>query len=80
MALKHRKFRSWKRTAVAGVALLFAGAAVCFASSKEQKEPACPTAAASIDGRERATDDTSDCLMPGVKEGSINDVNAVGHR
>ena len=54
--------------------LLLAATAICFASSKQQKEPACSTASSA------ATADSSDCLMPGVKQGSINDVNAVGHR
>ena len=56
--------------------MLSAATAVCFASSTEQKEPACPTASSGA----TATAGSSDCLMPGVKEGSINDVNAVGHR
>ena len=62
--------------------MLFSGAAVCFASTKQEKEPACPTATATTAaaGSSASTADTSDCLMPGVKEGSINDVNAVGHR
>ncbi len=81
LVFEHRKIRSWKRTAVAGVALLFVATAVCFASSAEQKEPACPTATSSgATTANTPTSDNSDCLMPGVKEGSINDVNAVGHR
>ena len=81
MAFTHRQARRWARE-VAGLVLIFAGAAVCFASAKEEKEPACPTATASTAaaGSSASTADTSDCLMPGVKEGSINDVNAVGHR
>ncbi|MGC1869315.1 MAG: M48 family metallopeptidase [Acidobacteriaceae bacterium] len=57
--------------------MLFASAAVCLASATEQKEPPCPTSAAAASV---ATTADTDCLMPGVKEGSINDVNAVGHR
>ena len=83
MAFETRQVRSWKR-AVTAVVVLFAGAAVCFASSKEQKEPTCPTATASnsttVPASNAPTVDTSDCRMPGVKEGSFNDVNAVGHR
>ena len=81
MAFETRQVRRWKR-AVTAVVVLFAGAAVCFASSKEQKEPPCPTAVSNgtTTASRTTTADTSDCLMPGVKEGSINDVNAVGHR
>ncbi|MHB1672612.1 MAG: M48 family metallopeptidase [Acidobacteriaceae bacterium] len=68
--------------------LVFAGAAVCFASSTEQKKPPCPTANASNATAANAANsstapasaDSSDCIMPGVKQGSVNDVNAVGHR
>ena len=60
--------------------MIFAGAAVCSAFTTEQKEPACPTAAASNSTTAPASADSSDCIMPGVKQGSLNDVNAVGHR
>ena len=81
VAFETRQVRRWKR-AVTAVVVLFAGAAVCFASSKEQKEPPCPTAVsnATTTASRATTADMSDCLMPGVKAGSINDVNAVGHR
>ncbi|HZC43651.1 MAG TPA: M48 family metallopeptidase, partial [Acidobacteriaceae bacterium] len=77
------------RHMVAGVLLVaFAGTAACRASPTEQKEPVCPTTAPSSNATADAptstaaagTEQTSDCLMPGVKEGSVNDVNAVGHR
>ena len=59
---------------------LAAGAAACLGSTQEQKEPTCPTASASNVADASAVSDGSDCLMGGVKRGSINDVNAVGHR
>jgi predicted Zn-dependent protease len=76
--------------------LVFAGATACFASSTEQKEPVCQTTTASNTTTGSASNataataansttapasaDSSDCIMPGVKQGSLNDVNAVGHR
>ena len=79
MAIASRQYRRW-RLAVAGAVVIFAGATACFAFSTEQKEPTCPTAAASNSTTAPASADSSDCIMPGVKQGSLNDVNAVGHR
>ncbi len=69
------------RLAVAGgVLLLLAGSAAGFASATDKDMPVCPTAHASNAADAPASSDISDCIMPGVKPGSINDVNAVGHR
>ena len=79
MAIACLPLRRWSLT-IAGTMFLAAGAAACLGSTQEQKEPTCPTASASNVADASAVSDGSDCLMAGVKRGSINDVNAVGHR
>jgi len=79
LAIACLPLRRWSLT-IAGTMFLAAGAAACLGSTQEQKEPTCPTASASNVADASAVSDGSDCLMAGVKRGSINDVNAVGHR
>ncbi|MGH9616801.1 MAG: M48 family metallopeptidase, partial [Acidobacteriaceae bacterium] len=77
---------------VAGVALfLLADAATGFGlARKTQATPSNPSNQSEQSGQCQTGNpsslsaapapETSDCVMPGVKRGSINDVNAVGHR
>ncbi len=73
-------FRRWSLTIAGTMFLAFAGTATCSAATQEAKEPVCATAStAKVSDTSAGTDDT-DCLMPGVKQGSVDDVNAIGHR
>jgi predicted Zn-dependent protease len=74
-----RQHRRWSLVVAGGVLLLLAGSAAGFASAIDQDMPVCPTANASS-GDAAVAPEISDCMMPGVKPGSINDVNAAGRR
>ena len=80
MELSFPPHRQWSLV-VAGVGMfLFAGAAAPFVPAQEKQASPCSTASTSTPCTAPVASGDAEETMPGVKRGSVNDVNAVGHR